>query len=78
MILTVLTLDVNGKPLQGALVTAACTGQAAKYSDAKGIVTFNLGTSCPCNEDGLTVTTSKGCYQQIKVSCGQYTVQCNQ
>lgn len=70
--------DVNQKPIAGALVSAPCTGQAPKYTDAKGIAVFQLGNTCPCNSDEVTVTTQKGCYQQIKVSCGTYQVQCNQ
>lgn len=78
MPLTIITLDINMKPLAGALVSAPCTGQPAKYTDSKGIATFDVGTSCPCSEDEVTVTTQKGCYQQLKVSCGTYQVQCNQ
>lgn len=77
-ILVVWTFDINMKPVAGAKVDAPCTGQAPKYTDAKGQATFQLGNVCPCNEDALTVTTQKGCYQQIKVSCGTYQVQCNQ
>ena len=78
VILVVQVLDVATKPVAAALVTASCTGQAPKYTDAKGIATFQLGTVCPCNNDPVTVTTQKGCYQKLNVSCGSYVVQCNQ
>lgn len=78
VILVVTVLDVNLRPIAGALVNAPCTGQAAKYTDTRGMATFQLGTVCPCNNDDVTVTTQKGCYQQLKVSCGSYQVTCNQ
>ncbi|MCW3126981.1 MAG: hypothetical protein JWO03_2639 [Bacteroidetes bacterium] len=78
VILTITVLDVNNHPVVGALVSAPCTGQANKYTDSHGVAAFNVGTSCPCSEDAVTVTTVHGCYQQIKVSCGSYTVHCNQ
>lgn len=76
--LTWWVVDVNMKPVAGALVSVPCTGQPAKYTDAKGMAVFSVGNVCPCNGDDATVTTQKGCYQQLKVSCGTYQVQCNQ
>lgn len=78
VILVVTTLDVTSHPIAGALVSAPCTGQADKYTNSQGVASFNVGTVCPCSNDPVTVTTTKGCYQQIKVYCGKYTVTCNQ
>ncbi|MBS1684985.1 MAG: hypothetical protein JSS76_09530 [Bacteroidetes bacterium] len=78
VILVVTVIDRNNKPVSGALVSAPCTGQSAKYTDTKGSATFQLGTTCPCSDDDVTVTTQKGCFQQLKVSCGQYVVECDQ
>ncbi len=76
--LWVMVTDYNNKPIMGAMVSIPCTGQPAKYTDAKGQVVFMVGNVCPCNNDDAVVTTQKGCYQTLKVSCGTYQVQCNQ
>jgi hypothetical protein len=78
VILVVTVFDLSAHPISGALVSAPCTGLAAKYTNSQGQATFNVGTVCPCNNDNVTVTTTKGCYQQIKVYCGNYSVTCNQ
>ena len=77
VILTITVLDFNNRPIQGALVSAPCTGQEPKTTAINGIASFNMGTVCGCSNDNIQVTTSKGCYQQIKVNCGPYTVICN-
>ena len=78
MILVVTVLDLTSHPIQGATVSAPCTGMGSKLTDVNGVAKFDMGTVCSCNTDPCTVTTPKGCYQQIKVTCDKYNVVCNQ
>ena len=78
IVLVITVIDLTNHPIQGATVSAPCTGQASKLTDVHGVATFSMGNVCTCAEDLCTVTTTKGCYQQFRVSCGKYTVNCNQ
>ena len=78
VILTITVLDISNNPIQGATVSAPCTGLASKLTDIHGVAKFSMGTVCSCSEDLVTVTTPKGCYQQIHVNCDKYNVICNQ
>jgi hypothetical protein len=75
VIIVITVLDITETPIKGALVSIPCTGLANQLTNALGQATFNLGTVCTCSNDNCTVTT-KSCYQQIKVSCGNYNVTC--
>ena len=77
MILVVTVLDLSNHPIQGATVSAPCTGLPNKLTDIHGVASFSMGTVCTCSEDLVTVTTTKGCYQQIHANCDKYTVICN-
>jgi hypothetical protein len=69
--------DATAKPIPGATVSAPCTGQPSKTTDATGKVVFSGNAPCPCAESQATVTTTKGCNKNVNVSCGNtYTVVC--
>lgn len=73
---TILVTDIHSVPIQGALVSAPCTGLASVYSDAHGLASFLGLGACPCTKAAAHVTTT-GCDKNFTIStCGTTTVTC--
>lgn len=73
---TILVTDIYSRPIQGALVSAPCTGLASQYTDAHGNAIFAGIGSCPCAVASVHVTTTS-CDKTVKIAtCGTTMVTC--
>jgi hypothetical protein len=67
-ILVITVLDDLLKPIEGATVSAPCTGQSPKLTNSSGVAQFSWIGTCNCTGTQAEVTTST-CDDLITLHC---------
>ena len=69
LIIGITVVDDSNDPIEGAEVTAPCTGLPPAYTNAEGYASFSVST-CNCGDKPAHISTAQGCDVNISLVCG--------
>ena len=68
-VIAITVVDDSNDPIEGAEVTAPCTGLPPAYTNSSGVASFTVST-CNCGDKPAHISTAQGCSVNISLVCG--------